>query len=126
VCQTTSSSSNNSSVHSTRENKLRRRICTRRSPERSCGSASAIYSSHARKDPPNILDILPSGLTDTLSGVVDKLPVGVLVPAPVLPEKRKAAIEVSLGGAGVSLRDVTTAERAAMIAVDLESTGINI
>jgi hypothetical protein len=48
-----------------------------------------------------------SGVTNLASGIIDKLPIDVSIPLPVLLDKRNLAISVDLGGAGLSARNTS-------------------
>jgi hypothetical protein len=60
----------------------------------------------------NVVDVLPSGLTDLTTAITDAIPLDVSVSAPVLPEDKHAAraILVDLGGAGVNIKRAPTEE----------------
>jgi hypothetical protein len=62
-------------------------------------------------DEVNIVDVLPEGVTDLASGIVDSIPVDVSVSAPVIPEKRgimlkkrSADLEVDMGGVNADVK----------------------
>jgi hypothetical protein len=77
----------------------------------------------------NIVDVLPSRLTDLTDAITDTLPIDVSVSAPILPQERQGrAVSVDFGGAGVSLRS-TPAERRQQgraISVDLGGAGLTV
>jgi hypothetical protein len=78
----------------------------------------------------NVVDVLPSGLTDLTTAITDALPLDVSVSAPVLPEDRHAAraISVDLGGAGATLRRAPAEDspEARAISVDLGGAGATL
>jgi hypothetical protein len=74
----------------------------------------------------NILDVLTKGLTGPVSRIVNALPVDVSVDAPILPEKREAAINVNVGGASINIKQEPNKKQNTIININLRGISINI
>jgi hypothetical protein len=71
----------------------------------------------------NLANILPGSITKLVSEILDKLPVDASVNVPVLQKKRDPAVDVDLGGLGLSLKP---READPAVNVDLGALGLSL